>query len=221
TRRVLALSEPEYILRCEDLPQQWHLSPGVKEGWGDCEKDSGAGGVGGGDGGFDHPTTWLLVRNKSDLKDEHNPADYTQSLLDQLSELQLKMNMRSHRLSAIFYECVNRNVKRDLMVAATEKCMMTSSLPLAFVIAFVVFVAEKGDKCEEVTVGEKKSGIALPTFFISVRYIGGNECEDHFSLINETTIFMRSGYGEYDCRGKREDRRNRVSWSKSSAKRTG
>ncbi|GJU52698.1 putative receptor protein kinase ZmPK1 [Tanacetum coccineum] len=26
--------------------------------------------------GFDHPTTWLLVRNKSDLEDEHTPADY-------------------------------------------------------------------------------------------------------------------------------------------------
>ncbi|GJW83790.1 separase isoform X1 [Tanacetum coccineum] len=26
--------------------------------------------------GFDHPTTWLLVRNKSDLEDEHNLADY-------------------------------------------------------------------------------------------------------------------------------------------------
>ncbi|GKD32940.1 hypothetical protein Tco_1248449 [Tanacetum coccineum] len=26
--------------------------------------------------GFDHPTTWLLVRNKSDLEDEHTPAYY-------------------------------------------------------------------------------------------------------------------------------------------------
>ncbi|GJU02863.1 hypothetical protein Tco_1113201 [Tanacetum coccineum] len=29
-----------------------------------------------GDVGFDHPTTWLLVQNKSDLKDEHTPTDY-------------------------------------------------------------------------------------------------------------------------------------------------
>ncbi|GJY63704.1 zinc finger, CCHC-type containing protein [Tanacetum coccineum] len=26
--------------------------------------------------GFDQPTTWKLVRNKSDLEDEHSPADY-------------------------------------------------------------------------------------------------------------------------------------------------
>ncbi|GKA10156.1 hypothetical protein Tco_0689589 [Tanacetum coccineum] len=30
-----------------------------------------------GNDGFDHPTTWLLVRNKSDLEDKHTPADYS------------------------------------------------------------------------------------------------------------------------------------------------